>query len=151
MTRRRPRQGVRTVVGNDVADMRTEGDGEPIPTILRRLLSNIAALLQIYTVQAGQEARATVRDVVTGLVLLGVAALLGVLVLAMMVVTAVLALAAVLAPWQAAVIVLDVTALLMALAAAVGLARLRRRRLGRLAAAFKEDLRWLRRTLLESD
>ncbi|MBI3976130.1 MAG: phage holin family protein [Armatimonadetes bacterium] len=131
--------------------MRTEGDGEPIPTILRRLLSNVAALLQIYAVQAGEEARATVRDVVIGVMLLGVAAVLGVLVLAMMVVTAVLALAAVLAPWQAAVIVLDVTALLMALAAAIGLGRLRRRRLGILAAAFKEDLRWLRSTLLESD
>jgi len=43
------------------------------------------------------------------------------------------------------------TVLAAAVAVMVGLSRFRRRRLGAVAAAFKEDLRWLRRTLLEHD
>ena len=51
----------------------------------------------------------------------------------------------------AALVALGATLLLMALALAIGLGRFRRRRLSKLAAAFREDLRWLRRALLESD
>lgn len=124
---------------------------ESTTTILRRLAGNVAAMLETYAGLAGQEARATVRDIAVGAALLGVAAVLGMLVLAMLVVTLVLVLATVMAPWLAALVVLGATVLLMALAAAIGLGRFRRRRLSKLVTAFREDVRWLRSTLLESD
>jgi uncharacterized membrane protein YqjE len=134
--------------------METEmGDGraDATATILRRLAANLAAMAQTYALLAGQEARATVRDLTTGLLFLGLAAVLAVLVLAMMVVTAVLALAVVLQPWQAAVVVLDVTALITVVFLLMGLGRLRRRRLQKVVRAFKEDLQWLRTELLGND
>ncbi len=131
--------------------MKTDPTAEPVSTVLRRLASNIAAMLQTYGGLAGQEARATVRDFAVGAAFLGAAAILGILALAMLVVTLVLALATVMAPWLAAVVVLGVIALLMVLAVPIGLGRFRGRRLGKLANAFMKDLQWLRRTLLESD
>lgn len=124
---------------------------ESTRTILRRLAGNVAAMLETYAGLAGQEARATVRDIAVGAALLGAAAVLGMLVLAMLVVTLVLVLATVMAPWLAALVVLGATVLLMALAVAIGLGRFRRRRLSKLVTAFREDVRWLRSTLLESD
>lgn len=131
--------------------MKTDRAPEPVSAILRRLAANVVAMLESYATLAGQEARATAKDIAIGVALLGASAVLGLLVLAMLIVTVVLALATVMAPWLAALIVLGATALAAAVAVMVGLSRFRRRRLGALAAAFKEDLRWLRRTLLESD
>ncbi len=124
---------------------------EPTTAVLRRLAGNVVAMLETYATLAGQEARATVRDIGIGAALLGASAILGVLVLAMLVVTLVLALATVMAPWLAGLIVLGATALLAGIAVAVAMQRFRRRRLATLAAAFREDLRWLRKTLLEPD
>jgi uncharacterized membrane protein YbhN (UPF0104 family) len=131
--------------------MKTDRAPEPVSAILRRLAANVVAMLESYATQAGQEARATARDIAIGVALLGASAVLGLLVLAMLIVTVVLALATVMAPWLAALIVLGATVLAAAVAVVVGLSRFRRRRLSALAAAFREDLRWLRRTLLESD
>jgi uncharacterized membrane protein YqjE len=131
--------------------MKTDRAPEPVSAILRRLAANVVAMFESYATLAGQEARATARDIAIGVALLGASAILGVLVLAMLVLTLVLALATVVAPWLAALIVLSATALLAAVAVMIGLSRFRRRRLSTLAAAFREDLRWLRRTLLESD
>jgi Flp pilus assembly protein TadB len=124
---------------------------DSIQTVLRRLAANIAALLQTYAILAGQETRATVRDVATGVLFLAAAALLGGFALALTVVAAVLLLSLVLQPWEAALIVLAVAGLVMVLLIELGLGRLRRRRLQRVVEAFKEDLRWLRRALLERD
>ena len=124
---------------------------DPTPTILRRLATNIVALLQTYTLLAGVEARATVRDFVTGLLFLAVSALLAVLALAMIVVTAVLLLSLVLQPWEAAAVVFALTGIVMVLFIEIGIGRLRRRRLQKVIDVFKEDLRWLRRELLEKD
>lgn len=124
---------------------------EATPVILRRLASNIAAMLQTYALLAGQETRATVRDITTGVLFLGVAAVLGVLVLAMTVVVAVLALSVVLPPWLAAAVVLDLTAIIMVLLLLIARWRLRGRRLRKLAQALKEDLAWLRTELLGND
>lgn len=124
---------------------------ESIRTVVRRLASNIAAMLQTYTLLAGQETRATVRDIATGVLFLGVAAVLGVLVLAMTVVVAVLALSVVLPPWLAAAVVLDLTAIIMVLLLLIARWRLRGRRLRKLAQALKEDLAWLRTELLGND
>jgi hypothetical protein len=108
-------------------------------------------MLQTYALLAGQETRATVRDIATGLLFLGVAAVLGVLVLAMTVVVAVLALSVVLPPWLAAAVVLDLTAIIMVLLLLIARWRLRGRRLRKLAQALKEDLAWLRTELLGND
>lgn len=124
---------------------------ESIRTVVRRLASNIAAMLQTYALLAGQETRATVRDIATGVLFLGVAAVLGVLVLAMTVVVAVLALSVVLPPWLAAAVVLDLTAIIMVLLLLIARWRLRRRRLRKLTQALKEDLAWLRTELLGND
>ncbi len=124
---------------------------DPTPTILRRLATNIVALLQTYALLAGVEARATVRDFVTGLLFLAVSALLAVLALTMIVVTAVLLLSLVLEPWEAAAVVFALTGIMMVLFIEIGIGRLRRRRLQKVIDAFKEDLRWLRRELLEKD
>jgi hypothetical protein len=121
------------------------------PAILRRLLANIAALFQTYAALAGQEARATARDVVVGILFLGAAALLGILALTLVVVTAVLLLALVLRPWEAAAVVFALTGLVMVLFIELGIGRFRRRRLQQVGRAFREDLRWLRRELLERD
>jgi uncharacterized membrane protein YqjE len=131
--------------------MKTDRAPEPVSAILRRLAANVVAMFESYATLAGQEARAMARDIAIGVALLGASAILAVLVLAMLVLTLVLALATVVAPWLAALIVLGATALLAAVAVMIGLSRFRRRRLGTLAAAFREDLRWLRRTLLEHD
>lgn len=124
---------------------------ESIRAIVQRLASNIAAMLQTYALLAGQETRATVRDIATGVLFLGVAAVLGVLVLTMTVVVAVLALSVVLPPWLAAAVVLDLTAIIMVLLLLIARWRLRRLRLRKLAQALKEDLAWLRTELLGND
>ena len=124
---------------------------DPTPTILRRLATNIVALLQTYTLLAGVEARAAVRDFVTGLLFLAVSALLAVLALTMVVATAVLLLSLVLQPWEAAAVVFALTGIVMVLFIEIGIGRLRRRRLQKVIDVFKEDLRWLRRELLEKD
>ena len=128
-----------------------EAGHEPTPTILRRLAGNIAALLQTYALLAGAEARASVRDFLGGILFLAAAALLGALALGMAVVTAVLLLSLVLQPWEAAAAVFASTGIAMVLCTVIGLGRLRRRRLRRVVEAFREDLRWLRRQLLQSD
>ena len=124
---------------------------DPTPTILRRLATNIVALLQTYALLAGVEARAAVRDFVTGLLFLAVSALLAVLALAMIVATAVLLLSLVLQPWEAAAVVFALTGIVMVLFIEIGIGRLCRRRLQKVIDVFKEDLRWLRRELLEKD
>ncbi len=128
-------------------DVRTDST----PTILRRVASNVIALLQAYALLGGVEARATVRDFTTGLLFLASAALLAILALTMIVVTAVLLLAVVLQPWEAAAVVFALTGLVMVIFIEIGTRRLRRRRWQNVVDAFKEDLRWLRRELLEKD
>ncbi len=129
----------------------SEAGRESTSTILRRLAGNVAALVQAYTLLAGTEARASVRDFTSGMILLAAAGLLAVLALAMAVVTVVLLLSQVLQPWEAAAAVFALTGIFMVLCAGIALGRLRRRRLRRVVEAFKEDMRWLRRHLLESD
>ncbi|MDR7463130.1 MAG: phage holin family protein [Armatimonadota bacterium] len=124
---------------------------ESTSAILRRLAGNVAALLQTYALLTGAEARASIRDVMSGLLLRAVAGLLAVVALGLAVVTAVLLLSLVLQPWEAAAVVFASSGMVMVLCAGIGLARLRRRRLRKVVDAFKEDLRWLRRQLLESD
>jgi uncharacterized membrane protein YqjE len=128
-----------------------EAQTDSTPTILRRLATNIVALLQTYALLAGGEARSTVRDFVTGVLFLAAAALLALLALAMTVVTAVLLLSVVLQPWEAAAVVFALTGIVMVLCIEIGIVRLRRRRLQQVIDAFKEDLRWLRRELREKD
>ncbi len=129
----------------------SEVQRDSTPTILRRLAGNIAALVQAYALLAGAEGRASVRDVVGAVLFLAAAGLLAVLALALAVVTVVLLLSQVLQPWEAAAAVFALTGIVMVLCIGLGLGRLRRRRLRRVVEAFKEDLRWLRHHLLESD
>ncbi len=124
---------------------------DSLQTILQRLAANIVALLQTYAVLAGQETRATGRELAAGLLFLAVAALLGAFALAMTVVSAVLLLSLWVRPWEASLIVLGVTGLVMVLFIELGMGRLRRRRLQKVVEAFRKDLRWLRHELLERD
>lgn len=124
---------------------------DSLQTILQRLAANIVALLQTYAVLAGQETRATGRELAAGLLFLAVAALLGAFALAMTVVSAVLLLSLWVRPWEASLIVLGVTGLVMVLFIELGMGRLRGRRLQKVVEAFRKDLRWLRHELLERD
>lgn len=129
----------------------TDPPGESMPTVLRRLAGNVGALLQTYAVLAGQETRATARDLATGLLLLAAAVFLGVLASTMVVVTLVLLLSLVLRPWEAAAVVFALTGLVMVLCIELGIRRVRRKRLLTMFAAFKEDVRWLRGELVKKD
>jgi len=124
---------------------------ETTPTVLRRLMAHIVELFQTYATLAGQETRATGRDLARGVLLLGAALLLGALALVMAVVMAVLLLTLVLRPWEAAAVVFALTGLAMVLCIELGIGRFRRQRLQKVVEAFREDMRWLRSELLRRD
>ena len=136
---------------------------EPVLTILRRLLSNIAVLLRLRVLLSGREARALAkeiartavlsgrevrslaREIARSAVFIGVAALISFFVVGLLLAAAVLALSLVMKPWAAALVVFGATALVMILLFFIGASRLRARirRLGAGIQIIKEDLRRL--------
>ncbi len=132
-------------------------------TILRRLLSNIAALLRIHVLFSGREARALAREIARSAALscrearalakeiarsavfIGIAALISLYVIGLLLTAAVLALSLVMKPWAAALAVFGATVLVMVLLFFIGASRLRARirRLGAGVQTIKEDLRRL--------
>ncbi len=136
---------------------------EPVLTILRRLLSNIAVLLRLHVLLSGREARALAREIARSAVLsgqearafareigrsavfIGVAALISLFMVGLLLASAVLALSLVMKPWAAALVVFGATALVMILLFFIGASRLRARirRLGAGIQTIKEDLRRL--------
>ncbi len=132
-------------------------------TILRRLLSNIAALLRIHVLLSGREARALAREIARSAAFsgrearalakeiarsaafIGIAALISLYVIGLLLTAAVLALSLVMKPWAAALAVFGATVLVMGLLFFIGASRLRARirRLGAGVQTIKEDLRRL--------
>ncbi len=136
---------------------------ETVLTILRRLLSNIAALLRIHVLLSGREARALAREIARSAAFsgrearalakeiarsaafIGIAALISLYVIGLLLTAAVLALSLVMKPWAAALAVFGATVLVMGLLFFIGASRLRARirRLGAGVQTIKEDLRRL--------
>jgi membrane protein DedA with SNARE-associated domain len=114
-------------------------------TVLRRLLSNIAALLRVHVLLSGREARALAREIARSAVFIGVAAVISIYMIGLLLAAAVLALSLVMKPWVAALAVFGATALAMLLLFFIGAWRLRARirRLGEGIQTLKEDLRRL--------
>jgi hypothetical protein len=139
--------------GAPSGDARDSAAAEPVFTVLTRLVSNIAALVQIRILLGGQEARAYMKEIARGAVFIGVAALVSVYVIGLLLASAVLALSLVMKPWAATLAVLGATVVAGLLLFVVGVWRLRVRirRLRGVIEALKEDLRWLRTELFRSE
>jgi hypothetical protein len=116
---------------------------ESTAEIIRRLIGDLARLLQRYRQELGGHVGGLGRDIALAAAMMGAAAVLGIFALCLLVATLVLVLAIWLPAWLAALAVLIVIALVMGLLVAVPLRRLRRRR-AVLAARVEEEVRWLR-------
>jgi formate hydrogenlyase subunit 3/multisubunit Na+/H+ antiporter MnhD subunit len=111
--------------------------------IVRRLIADLARLLQAYGREARAHARAFGRELTMAAVMIGAAALLGVFALGLAVAALVLVAAVWLPGWLAALIVLLAMALVMAALVALAVRRVRRRRAA-WAARVEEEIRWLK-------
>jgi cytochrome c biogenesis protein CcdA len=120
-------------------------DAPPEPTgdILRRLLADVAALIQLYGRAVQEHVRGLARDAGLAAALIGAAAVLGIFALGLAVATVVLVAAIWLPAWLAALVVLAGIVLIMAGLVFAGLRRVRRRR-AVWAAKVEEEVRWLR-------
>jgi Putative Actinobacterial Holin-X, holin superfamily III len=129
-----------------------ESPTEGPATIVRRLIGNIAALVQLYTLASGREARALGRSIALTAILIGAAALIGVYAVGLLLAAAVLALSLVMKPWAAALVVLALAVLMITLLLVIGVRRLlgRIRRLRGVITAFVGEVRWLWTELFRS-
>jgi cytochrome c biogenesis protein CcdA len=116
---------------------------EPTGDILRRLLADVAALIQLYGRAVQEHVRGLARDAGLAAALIGAAAVLGIFALGLAVATVVLVAAIWLPAWLAALVVLAGIVLIMAGLVFAGLRRVRRRR-AVWAAKVEEEVRWLR-------
>jgi hypothetical protein len=116
---------------------------EPTGDILRRLLTDIAALIGLYGRAMREHVRGTARDVGLAAAMIGAATVLGVFALGLAVAAVVLVAAIWLPAWLAALIVLACIVLTMAVLVVAGLRRVRRRR-SAWASRVEEEIRWLR-------
>lgn len=126
---------------------------EATGTILRRLLANLRRMAQAYALEATQDVRLAVRDIVIAAALFGVLMMLGVYLIALLLAAAVLALALVLPAWAAALIVFGAAAVAGGLLLLAAVSKLRRvgARFRTTIRAAREDLRWLRTRVLRID
>lgn len=127
--------------------------GDATGAILRRLLSNLRLMAQVYALAAARDLRLGVRDIVSAVVLLSTVMMLGVYLLALLVAAAVLALALVLPAWGAALIVFGGVAVATGLLLLAMASRLRRIviRMRTTIQAAKEDARWFRTQIFPND
>lgn len=116
---------------------------EPTREVLRRLASDVAALLRLYGRALQDHSRGLARDVAVAAGLIGAALILGVFALGLIVATLVLVLAVWMPAWAAALLVLGVTLSISVAIVVVGIRRVRRRRAA-WAARVAEEVRWLR-------
>jgi Putative Actinobacterial Holin-X, holin superfamily III len=137
----------RRPAGEDTAEAGTTG------TILRRLLSNLALMVQAYLQAAALDLRLGVRDIIMAVVLLSTVLMLGLYLIGLMLTAAVLAISLVLPGWAAALIVLGGLALATGLLALMMVAKLRRivARMRATIQSAKEDVRWFRTRILRID
>jgi putative superfamily III holin-X len=118
-------------------------DGEPTWVLIRRLVSNIGALLRAYAQLTRDEGVATVREFMGGLALLGAAALVAVSIPGLVLIAAIVLLSLVVQLWAAALIVLGASVLIAGVLVLLGLRRLRFARLAAIGQKIREDVRWL--------
>ncbi|HLN13105.1 MAG TPA: phage holin family protein [bacterium] len=123
---------------------------ESAAAIIQRLAANFAALARAYADLAQDEARATVRGIVRGLVCIGVAAVIGVYAVGLMLLTVVRLLALAVPPWLAALITFAGTVVVIAVLVAIGIRGFTLRRLHAVAAQVRSDIQWLRHEILKN-
>jgi ABC-type multidrug transport system fused ATPase/permease subunit len=116
---------------------------EPTGELLRRLASDVAALLHLYGRALQDHTRGLARDVAVAAALIGAALVLGVFALGLVVAILVLVVAVWLPAWAAALVVLGAIAVLSAALVFIGVRRVRQRRAA-WTARVAEEVRWLR-------
>ncbi len=121
-----------------------------IGDLMRKLLNNIALLVDKEVELARQEAKENVSQMVGGIGLLVGGAVLLLTAFICLVVAAILALSAIMPGWLAAVLVAIFLIIVGALLAIVGRSRLVSKPMGITVATFKEDLKWVRRQMTSS-
>lgn len=117
--------------------------GEPAGELVRRLIADVARLIQLYGRAVQEHLRGLGRDMAAAALMIGAALLLGVLAMGMLVATLVLVATIWLPVWLAALAVLAAMLAAMAILILVGVRRVRRRRAA-WSARVAEEVRWLR-------
>ncbi len=120
--------------------MATEGS---TAEIVRRLITDVALLIQHYGREIRGHARGLGRDVAVAAIMVGAAVALGVFALGLVVATLVLVAAIWLPAWLAALVVLVVMVMAMALLVWLALRRVKRRQ-AVWSARVEEEVRWLK-------
>ena len=116
---------------------------ESTAEVVRRLIADIARLIQTYGREIRAHARGFGRDIAVAAAMIGAALVLGILALGLTVAAMVLVAAIWLPGWLAAMAVLGV--MIVAVALLVGLAARRvRRRRAAWSARVEEEVRWLK-------
>lgn len=116
---------------------------EPVGELVRRLIADVARLIQLYGEAVQDHLRGLGRDMATAALLIGAALLLGVFAMGVLVAGLVLVAAIWLPGWLAALVVLGVMLAVMAILIWIGVRRVRRRRAA-WTARVAEEVRWLR-------
>lgn len=111
--------------------------------IVRRLIADVARLIEAYGREVREHARGLGRDVATAAAMIGAAAVLGVFALGLAVATVVLVLAIWLPGWLASLVVLVSLAGAIAVLLGRSVRRVKRRRAA-WAARVEEEVRWLK-------
>jgi len=116
---------------------------EPVGEMVRRLIADVARLIQLYGETAQDHVRGLGRDMATAALLIGAALLLGVFAMGVLVAGLVLVANIWLPGWLAALVVLGVVLTAMGILVWIGVRRVRRRRAA-WSARVAEEVRWLR-------
>jgi len=116
---------------------------EPSGELVRRLIADVARLIQLYGQTVQSHLRGLGRDISTAALMIGAALLLGVFAMGVLVATLVLVADIWLPGWLAALVVLGVMLAAIAILVLIGIRRLRRRRAA-WSARVAEEVRWLR-------
>jgi len=116
---------------------------EPVGELVRRLIADVARLIQLYGAAVRDHLRGLGRDMATAALLIGAALVLGVFAMGVLVAGLVLVATLWLPGWLAALAVLGVMLAVMAILIWIGVRRVRRRRAA-WTARVAEEVRWLR-------
>ncbi|MBI3998066.1 MAG: phage holin family protein [Armatimonadetes bacterium] len=116
---------------------------EPTGELVRRLIADVALLIQLYGRAIREHLRGMGRDVARAAVMIGAALVLGALAIFVAIVTLILVLDIWLPGWLAALIVLVVMLAATAVLVWAGIRRVRRRQAA-WSAQVAEEIRWLR-------
>jgi hypothetical protein len=123
---------------------------ESAATIVQRLAANLVALARAYADLAQDEARATIRGIVRGVICIGIAAVLGVYAVGLILLTVVLVLALVMPPWLAALVTFAGSLLVIGILVMIAVRGFTLRRLSAVASQVRSDILWLRSKILKN-